>query len=235
MSRFIKEKMVERYGERFRDVSEVAVISTQGVDAIRLTAFRTVLRRRGIQTMRVHNRLGRRALASGGLAGLEALLNGPSTIVWGGSGIVDIAKVLKDEAATITELEIRGGLSAGAVLSPAQMVSLSGLPSREELIARAVANAIGQAARVVAAATGAGSRLVAQIREVEGRAPADEMPAGGEPKADEAAPAEESAAKEPAADEMKQQETAAVPQPDATTETGGPEQHPAPEGAPPDP
>ena len=195
MSRLIKEKIVQQYGQRFRDVSELAVISTQGIDVKRLTAFRGVLRQRGIRAMQVHNRLGKRALAAGGLAGLDTLLRGPSVLVWGGESIVDIAKVLAGEAKTLTELQIRGGISAGAVLSKEQMELLSALPSREELIGRVVGMAIGQGARVAAAAMAMGGRLAAQIREIYDRAAPDEA-APAEPAAsgDQAAAGEQAAA-----------------------------------------
>jgi len=225
MSRFIKEKMVEQYGEQFRDVSAVAVVSTDGIDVKRMTTFRSVLRERGIRAMRIHNRLGRRALADGGLKGVDALLDGPSTLVWGGSGIVDIAKVLTNESKTLTELAIRGGISDGAVLSAEQMRVLSELPGREELIGRTIGNAIGQAARVAAAAMAIGSQLLAQIREVEQQTPA------GQTGADDAPQAEEPAAEEPAADETPQDE----PAPDKATDTNGAQEPPAPDQAPTDP
>ncbi len=242
MSRFIKEKMVEQYGERFRDVSAVAVISTQGVDAIRMAAFRSTLRGRGIQAMRIHNRLGGRAFAAGDLAGIEALFDGPSTVVWGGDSIVDIAKVLKDEAARLVELQIRGGMSDGEFFSQKQLQVLSALPGREELIGMAVGMAIGQASRVVAAAMSVAGQLLGQIREIEEQASAAEAPAQEEPKADEPATAEadepataeadEPAAAQPAPDETPQQEAAEEQKPDETAETGGAQEPPAPDPAP---
>ena len=221
MSRFIKEKMVEQYGERFRDVSAVAVISTQGVDAIRMAAFRSTLRGRGIQAMRIHNRLGGRAFATGDLAGIEALFDGPSTVVWGGDSIVDIAKVLKDEAARLAELQIRGGMSDGEIFSQKQLQMLSELPGREELIGMAVGKAIA-------------SQLLGQIREIEEQASAAEAPAQEEPKADEPATAEadEPAAEQTAPDETPQQEAAEEQKPDETAETGGAQEPPAPDEAP---
>ena len=219
MSRLIKEKMVQEYGERFRGVSELAVIETQGIDVKRLTAFRGVLRERGIRAMQVHNRLGKRALAAGGLAGLESLLHGPSVLVWGGESIVDIAKALAGEAKTLTELQVRGGMSAGEVLSKEQMASLAELPSREELIGGVVAMAIGQGGRVVAAAMAMGGRLAAQIREIHERATPDEA-APAEPAAADEAPAAEPAA---AGDEA----AAADSTPD--TQTGVAKEPPAPD------
>jgi len=235
MSRLIKEKMVHEYGERFRDVSAVAVINVQGVDVKRMMTFRGALRERGIQAMWIHNRLGRRAFAAGTLKGIDALLDGPSTILWGGESIVDIAKVLKDEAKTLTELEIRGGLSDGEVLSSEQIRALSELPGREELIGLVVGKAIGQAARVAAAVMAMGGRLVAQIREISEEAPAEE-PETSADAAEQDAPAEEPAPQEPADDETPQQEDEqAEPKTHQTQDTDGAQEPPAPEQAPSNP
>jgi len=234
MSRFVKEKIIEQYGERLRDVSDLAVVNTQGIDVIRMTAFRGVLRRRGIQAMRVHNRLSRRALASGNLVGIETLLDGPSTIVWGGENIVDIAKTLKGQAATLTELAICGGMSDGEVLSKEQVEALSALPSREELIGWIVGNAIGQAARVAAAAMAVGGRLLAQIRQIQEQTPAGETPPDEQAETAEPETHADAAEQREAPSEATQTDDAGPaeePKPDDSTEADGAKEPQAPEQA----
>jgi large subunit ribosomal protein L10 len=191
MSRLIKEKMVERYQSRFRDVTDVAVVSTQGVDVLKMTALRSTLRAKGIRAMVVHNRIGRRALAGVGLEGLKDLLRGPSTLVWGGESIVDIAKTLTAEAKTLAALKIRGGVSGGQVLTDKDLDALSQLPGRLELIGRAVAMAIGTGARLAAQIKAPGGRIVSQVREYEKKAAAAEAAA---PDVVAAAPAPEAGA-----------------------------------------
>jgi large subunit ribosomal protein L10 len=202
MSRFIKEKMVERYQTRFRDVQDVAVISTKGVDVLQMTALRSALRASGMRAMVVHNRIGKRALADIGLAGLKDLLRGPSTLVWGGDSVVDLAKVLAAAAKKLPVMKIRGGVSSGQVLSEKDIEVLSQLPSREELMGRVVATAMGAAGRVVSQIRGAGGMLVSQIREYEKKAPPDPS------EASPAAPAGET----PAAETSKAEEPPAAPQ-----------------------
>ena len=158
MSRMIKEKMVERYQTRFRDVADAAVVSVQGVDVLHLTALRGTLRAKGIRALTVQNRICRRALESTPLAAAATLLHGPSTLVWGSDGIVSIAKALTAEAKAVKALQIRGGVSAGQVLSQADMETLSKMPSREELIGRVAGQAMGPAARVAAMVASAGGR-----------------------------------------------------------------------------
>ncbi len=173
MSRYVKERMVEEYARRLGEVADVAVVDTEGIDVSRMVAFRATLRERGMQAMRIQNRLCGRAVQEGALAGAEQLFDGPTTLVWGGSGLVDIAKTLAEQAKELKTLEIRGGFSAGEVLSQTRMQDLSELPSREALIGGLVARAVGQAGRVVRLATGAAAAVVSQIREVEKTAQAD--------------------------------------------------------------
>ena len=184
MSRMIKEKIVNTYERKFEGVADLAVVSTEGVNVKRMTLLRGALRARGMKTMRVHNRLGKRALA--GLAGVEALLRGPSTLIWGGEGIVDIAKTLAAEAKTLPKLEIRGAYSAGRVLSKEDVEGLSRLPGRLELIAMVIGTILGQAGRVVALATSPASRILGQVRELQEK----KTPAADSASA-EAAPAEQ--------------------------------------------
>jgi large subunit ribosomal protein L10 len=170
MSRPIKEKIVEKYQEKFRGVADVAVVSTKGVGVIQMTALRGVLRAKGIRAMVVHNRLGKRALETAGLAGIAALLKGPSTLVWGGDGIVDIAKVLAAEAKNVQTMEIRGGVTAGVVLSKADIEALSKMPGRKELLGRVAGLATGPGSRVAGLILSAAARVVAQIRQYEKKA-----------------------------------------------------------------
>ena len=217
MSRYIKERMVEEYSRRLGEVVDVAAVNTEGIDANQMVTFRATLRERGLDTMRVQNRLCRLAIQESPLSGAEALFDGPTTLVWGAESIVDIAKTLAEQAKEVQALEIRGGFSHGAVLSPAQIEDLSKLPGREELIGQVVARATGQASRLVSLATAPASGLLAQIREVEKQAPeapadtsaAEEAPAEAAP-ADETAepPAEEAPAEDPPADEAEPAETA---------------------------
>jgi len=225
MSRYIKERMMEEYAERFRDVAGVAVVNTEGIDANRLVTLRAALRGRGIQAMRVQNRICRRAFQDSPLAGANVLFDGPTTLVWGGESLVDVAKALVGEAKETKALEIRGGFSDGTVLSTDQIEALSELPSREELIGQVVGMAIGQAGRVVSLATAPAGSLLSQIRELaegaesaEAEAPADETteaPADEKAEAKPEAEAAETSAEAPADEAGEAQAQAA---PDAAAE-----------------
>lgn len=211
MSRFIKEQMVKQYRDRFEDVEDLAVIDTQGVDVEHMSSLRGALREQGVQAMVVHNRLCRLALAEVGLERAAELVEGPSTLVWGEASLVDIAKLLMGGADDAPQMEIRGGYLEGKLLGREEIETLSKMPGREELIAMAVGNVLGQAGRVVSLATAPATQILGQVRELENRGEAKAEPAAEpaheaptEAPAEEAeAPAEEAEApaEEPKADE----------------------------------
>jgi large subunit ribosomal protein L10 len=200
MSRFTKEQMVKQYRDRFEDVEDLAVIDTQGVDVEHMSSLRSALREQGVQAMVVHNRLCRLALAEVGLERAAELVEGPSTVVWGEASLVDIAKLLMGGADDVPQMEIRGGYLEGKLLGREEIETLSKMPGREELIAMAVGNVLGQAGRVVSLATAPATQILGQVRELENRGEAEAEPAA-EPS--EEAPAEEAEAptEEPKADE----------------------------------
>ena len=192
MSRLVKEKVVEKYQARFREVADAAVVNTNGVGVRAMTTLRHALRTKGIRAMRVQNRLCRRALEATPLAPASGLLHGPSTLVWGADGIVTIAKALTAEAKTVTKLEIRGGVSAGQVLTKEDIETLSKMPGREELIGRLAGQARSPAARVASLLLSVGGRLASQVREVEKKAPPPaEAPAAEALPTEAAKPADE--------------------------------------------
>jgi len=215
MSRLIKDRMVAAYKERFGDVTSVALVNSQGVDVMEMVSLRAAFRARGLEAMVVQNRLWGLALAETDLAALKPLLTGPNTVVWGGESIVEIAKAVVEQASSVDELEVRGGVSDGQLLTKEDVDALSKLPSREELIGMIVGRAVGQASRVVMLATSPGSRILGQVRECEGDSSGAEWDAGGDAAtaeaesasgASEAAGSGEAAAKGEAKDDEEQAE-----------------------------
>jgi len=197
MSRAIKERIVKQYAARFSGVADVAVVSTQGIDVLRMTALRRNLRSKGVRALVVQNRLCKVALKGAGLEAATDLLRGPTTLVWGGDTIVDLAKVLTAEARSVKELQIRGGVSGGKRLSKEDIETLSKMPGRLELLAMVAGTFLGPARRVAAQIMAPARGLAAQIREIEKKAPPVEAAAeapkaeGEAPKAEGEAPAVE--------------------------------------------
>ena len=112
------------------------------------------------------NSLAKRALNESGISTLDALLEGSSTLVWGGEDVISLSKEIARWARELEPLGIKGGTAEGKALTPGQVDELSKIPSREELIGQIVGLALSPGARLSAALLGPGGKLAGQIESI---------------------------------------------------------------------
>ena len=214
MSKRIKEMLVTDLQQRIGDTTEMLVVDSSRLDAISDNRFRLALREKDIKVLTVKNSMALRALHSREITELDPILEGPSSLVFGGEDIVSLSK---EVASWVKELgsdliAIKGGLLEGTTLSSGDVEELSRSPSREELIGQIAGLLLAPGANLAAALLGPGGKLAGQVETIadeEGAAEettADddstaEADAGEAADADEEAPAEEADAGGEAADE----------------------------------
>ncbi len=120
--------------------------------------------------------------------GLDGVLEGPTTLVWGGEDIVALSKEIAKWAKEIEPLKIKGGTTEGTALSPATVEALSKSPGRLELIGQIVTLMTSPGARLAGALLGPGGKLASQVKKIsekeEGEAAAEA--AGGRNVEDDA-------------------------------------------------
>ena len=78
-----------------------------------------------------------------------------------------ITKWAKD----IEQLQIKGGVVAGAAVNPAEVDALSKSPSREELLGKIVMLALSPGAQLAAALLGAGGVVSGQVKAIGDKEP----------------------------------------------------------------
>ena len=226
MSKRIKEMLVTDLQQRIGDTTEMLVVDSSRLDAISDNRFRLALREKDIKVLTVKNSMALRALHSREITELDPILEGPSSLVFGGEDIVSLSK---EVASWVKELgsdliAIKGGLLEGTTLSSGDVEELSRSPSREELIGQIAGLLLAPGANLAAALLGPGGKLAGQVEAIadeegaaeettaddDSTAEADageaadadeEAPAAGEADAGEEAPAEEADAGGEAADE----------------------------------
>jgi len=164
MSKQIKKMLSDDLKKSLGGVSDVVVLSIEGVDGIQNNQMRLALRKKNIQVQVVKNSLAKRLFGELGLEPVNQFLEGPSAVAWGGQTIVDLAKEISDWAGKIKKLKIKGGTTTGLPLSADQVTALSKLPSREELLARVMSLALSPAARLVNLMTAPAARIAAQLK-----------------------------------------------------------------------
>lgn len=162
MSKAVKNMLVEDLEQRVGETQVFLVIDVSKMDANDANRFRLALREKEIQAVTVRNSLARRALSNRGVDGLDPVLEGPSTLVWGGEDIVSLSKEITKWAKEIDTLEVKGGTLDGESLDAAGVTAISKWPSREELLSIV-------AGQILSVASDIASQLTAPATEVAGQ------------------------------------------------------------------
>ncbi|WP_169978134.1 50S ribosomal protein L10 [Tautonia rosea] len=185
MSKYVKELMMDQLRRDLDGTRSVLLLDLGGLDAISETQLRNDLRKKSIRIKVLKNTLAGRIFDELGLGGLRQYLSGPSVAAWGGEGVAELAKEISAQVKKLEKPKIKGGAVDGVIISPDQVADITKLPSREELIGRAVALALAPVQRVVSLANAPAAGLAGQLKAIadadaSGNAPADaEAPAEG--------------------------------------------------------
>jgi large subunit ribosomal protein L10 len=117
-----------------------AIILTdfRGLTVAEITSLRAKLRDAGAQYRVVKNRLMVIAGKAAGLPDLGAMLEGPTGAVFATADAVTAAKAVQDFIRATRKLAVKGSVVSGAVYNETQTKALSELPTRPELLAKAV-------------------------------------------------------------------------------------------------
>jgi large subunit ribosomal protein L10 len=166
MSKYVKELMMDQLRSDLNGSRSVLILDLKGLDAIAEHQFRRDLRKKSIRVRALKNSLARRVFTELGMGGLSTYLEGPSVLVWGGDGVAELAKEVSNQVKTFKKPEIKGGAIDGVVIAPSQVEDITKLPSREQLIGRVVALALGPVQRIVALANAPAGNLMAQLKTI---------------------------------------------------------------------
>ena len=135
MNREEKARVIEELAERLRGGS-VVVVDYQGMNVAQSTRLRARSRESGVEFVVAKNTLAQRASNEAGVEGLEELLVGPTAIAFA-EDPVEGAKLMSEFSNEVETFEIKGGiLDGGRVMSAEDVVALSRLPGREQLLAQ---------------------------------------------------------------------------------------------------
>lgn len=166
MSKHVKELIIDDLQDRIGDCSELLVINSSRLDALSDNRFRLALREKNINILTVKNSLVKKALSSAGITALDPILEGPSSLVWGGEDIVSLSKEITKWTKELRGIEIKGGTLEGATLTADDVDDLSKSPSREELIGRVVMLALSPGSQLVSALLGPGGTVSGQVKAI---------------------------------------------------------------------
>lgn len=178
MSKRVKALLEKDLEQRLQGVDAVAVINPRGIDAMKTNKLRRTLADRGIKMTVVKNTLARRAGGRIGIEGFEALLDGPSAVVYGvpkadgeATAIGNVCRLLmeqKKDKKLAEILEFRGVFFDGEIYhGEAGVEKVSKLPTREEAIAQVLGAVLGAGGTLLAAIQGPGGALGGILKSIE--------------------------------------------------------------------
>lgn len=169
MSKRVKQMLMDDIRQRLGESRDLLVVDSARLNGVTVNRLRLALREKSISLLTVPNRLAKRALEESGVTALDAFLDGPSTLIWGGEDIISLSKEISKWAKELGELQIKGGTVEGMPLTAEQVDELSKSPNREELIGQIVGLALSPGGRISAALLGPGGKLAGQIKTVSER------------------------------------------------------------------
>jgi large subunit ribosomal protein L10 len=171
MSKVVKGLVQKEIAKRLADIDGVAVINPRGIDAIKNNLIRRRLRAKGVRMTVVKNTLAKRAVGDGKLKGFDALLDGPSAVIYGEASIATIARMILDEKKNDDKIELRGVFFDGEIyVGDKGMEQVSKLPTREEAIGQVVALILAPGSKLAGTLKGQAGKVAALIKAIEEKA-----------------------------------------------------------------
>lgn len=166
MSKAVKGMVIDALAKRVDGVTDMLVLDISRLDGVSENRWRLDLRKKNIRVLTVPNQLARKAISQTGIPGLDDILQGPSTLVFGGDDIVALSKEIMAAAKENEKILVKGGSVEGSPLDQAGVDSLSKSPSRDELISLIAGQILAPGANLAAAMLGPGAQLASQVKSI---------------------------------------------------------------------
>lgn len=138
MNRTEKEQFVQELAGQLQDTPATFLADYRGINVEQATQLRRELTQAGVRYRVVKNNLLKLAAKGTTAEGLQDFCAGPTAIAMSGADPVAPAKILSKFAKDVEAFELKAGVLSGKLLSVADISALADLPSREELLAKAL-------------------------------------------------------------------------------------------------
>ena len=164
MGRQVKDMVISEIQSRIGDVKDFIVVDCSKIDAITANRWRLGLCKDQVKALTVKNSVAANALRKKGVVGLDSVLAGPSTLIWGGDDIVALSKAVTRYAKEMPKLEIKGGTVDGQTLNAAAVDSLSKSAGRVETIGQIAGLLLAPGGQLAGCMQSPGGKLAGQLK-----------------------------------------------------------------------
>lgn len=135
MNREEKARVIEELTEKLTGGS-VVLVDYQGINVAQSTQLRARSREAGVEFLVAKNTLAQRAAEAAGAEGISGFLVGPTALAFSEDPVAG-AKLMTEFSDEVESFEVKGGLlDGGRVMAAEEVVALSRLPGREQLLAQ---------------------------------------------------------------------------------------------------
>lgn len=155
-----KMQAVKELSDQLARAQMVIVADYRGLKVADMQTFRGNLRPSGGEVHIAKNTLTRIAASNVGITGLDALLEGPSALVFAFEDPVQTAKAVSDFVRVSRILAVKGGVMEGRAVSAADVEAIATLPSREELQAKLLGMLVSPMSRTLGVLGGPSRSMV---------------------------------------------------------------------------
>jgi large subunit ribosomal protein L10 len=133
-----KKAKVEELSEKIKQAKSFVLADFRGLTVEQDTQLRKAMREAGIEYTVIKNSIARFAVNENGYNVLDDYLKGPTAIALSLKDPVAPSKVLSKYAKDFQKLEIKAGVVEGKFIDVEVVKEIASLPSREELVAKAM-------------------------------------------------------------------------------------------------
>lgn len=138
-----KQAIVEALSERIKNAGSGVLVDYKGITVSEDTALRTELRKEGIEYTVVKNTLTRKALDKLGMSGLDAVLNGSTSLATTENDPIAPFRILNDYSKKLNDrFNIKAAFMDGQVLGESEIAEIAELPSKDALYAKVLGTMI---------------------------------------------------------------------------------------------
>jgi large subunit ribosomal protein L10 len=131
-----KKQLVEEIKEKLQAAKSVVFVDYAGLNVAEADKLRKEFRNNQAEYKVYKNRLLLRALQELGISGVDAHLEGTTSVAFGYEDQVTAAKIIANTIKETKKMSIKFGLLDGAVVDGEYVKKLSQLPTKEVLVAQ---------------------------------------------------------------------------------------------------
>lgn len=136
----LNKKIYEELSQLFKETDDCVLVDFHGLAVEEINALRSGLTENHIRMQVVKTSLAHIALRDMGRTGHEDMLRGPTAVVWGGDGIVQLSKTVSQFMKKTKKLKVKGGFLAAKSISEEDIKKLTTVPDRPVLLGMLVSS-----------------------------------------------------------------------------------------------